>query len=101
MNRKAKWVVAGALLGLAAIVGAGAVTVQRRQAQQEAERAGAKPALEFAQNDVVRLQRRRLAIEAELPGSVQAVNQATVRAKVAAEVKRVLVREGDKVEAGQ
>lgn len=101
MNRKAKWVVAGAVLGLAAIVGAGAVTVQRRQAQQEAERAGAKPALEFAQNDVVRLQRRRLAIEAELPGSVQAVNQATVRAKVAAEVKRVLVREGDKVEAGQ
>ena len=101
MNRKAKWVVAGAILGLAAIVGAGAVTVQRRQAQQQAEREGAKPALEFAQSDVVRLQRRKLTVEAELPGSLQAVSQATVRAKVAAEVKRVLVREGDKVEAGQ
>lgn len=93
--------IAGAILGLAAIVGAGAMTVQRRQAQQEAERAGAKPALEFAQNDVVRLQRRRLAVEVELPGTVQAVNQAIVRAKVNAEVKRVFVREGDKVEAGQ
>lgn len=101
MNRKAKWVIAAAVLGLAAIVGAGAVTVQRRQAQQEAERQGAKPALEFAQSDVVRLQRRKLTVEAELPGSVQAVSQATVRAKVAAEVKRVLVREGDKVQAGQ
>jgi len=101
MNRKAKWVIAGAILGLAAIVGAGAVTVQRRQAQQQAEREGAKPALEFAQSDVVRLQRRKLTVEAELPGSLQAISQATVRAKVAAEVKRVLVREGDKVEAGQ
>ncbi len=101
MNRKAKWVIVGAILGLAAIVGAGAVTVQRRHALQAAERAGAKPALEFTQDDVVRLQRRRLAVEAELPGSVQAINQATVRAKVNAEVKRVLVREGDKVEAGQ
>ena len=101
MNRKAKWVIAGGILGLAAIVGAGAVTVQRRQAQQDAERAGGKPALEFAQSDLVRLQRRKLTVEAELPGTLQAVSQATVRAKVAAEVKRVLVREGDKVEVGQ
>ena len=101
MNRKAKWVIAGAIVGLAAIVGAGAVTVQRRQAQEEAERKGAKPALEFAQSDLVRLQRRKLLVEAELPGTVQAVSQATVRAKVAAEVKRVLVREGDKVDVGQ
>jgi RND family efflux transporter MFP subunit len=101
MNRKAKWVVAGAIVGLAAIVGAGAVTVQRRQAQEQAERQGAKPALEFAASDVVRLQRRKLTVEAELPGTLQAVSQATVRAKVAAEVKRVLVREGDKVELGQ
>src|SRR5229473_4726661 len=101
MNRKAKWWIAGAVLGLMAIVAAGALTVQRRQAQEEAERKGAKPPLEFTQSDVVRLQRRRLSVEAELPGTLQAVSQAIVRAKVAAEVKRVLVREGDKVEAGQ
>ncbi|TMH60546.1 MAG: efflux RND transporter periplasmic adaptor subunit [Betaproteobacteria bacterium] len=101
MSRRAKWWIAGAVLGLTAIVAAGAVTVQRRNAQQEAERKGAKPPLEFTQADVVRLQRRRLSLEAELPGTLQAVSQATVRAKVAAEVKRVLVREGDRVNAGQ
>ena len=81
MNRKAKWVIAGAIVGLAAIVGAGAVTVQRRQAQEQAERQGAKPALEFAQSDIVRLQRHKLTVEAELPGTLQAVSQATVRAR--------------------
>ncbi len=75
--------------------------MQRRHAQEEAERKGAKPPLEFTQTDVVRLQRQRLSVEAELPGTVQAVSQAIVRAKVAAEVKRVLVREGDTVQAGQ
>ena len=42
-----------------------------------------------------------LAVELALPGSVQAISQATVRAKLSAEVKRVLVREGDRVTAGQ
>jgi multidrug efflux pump subunit AcrA (membrane-fusion protein) len=101
MNPKAKWWIAGAILGLTAIVTVGAVTVQRRNAQQDAERKEAKPPLEFTQADVVRLQRRKLTIESELPGTVQAVSQAMVRAKVAAEVKRVLVREGDRVNAGQ
>jgi RND family efflux transporter MFP subunit len=101
MNRKTKWWIAGAVLGLSAIVAAGAVTVQRRNAQQEAERKDTKPPLEFTQADVVRLERRRLSVESELPGTLQAVSQATVRAKVAAEVKRVLVREGDRVNAGQ
>src|SRR4051812_34791657 len=91
----------GAVLAVTAIVATGAVTVHRRNAQEEADRKSAKPALEFAAADVVRLERRRLSVEAELPGTVQAVSQATVRAKVAAEVKRVLVREGDRVRAGQ
>lgn len=101
MNRRTKWGIAVAILGVTAIVAAGAVNVHRRNAQEEAERKGAKPPLEFTQADVVRLQRRRLSVESELPGTLQAVSQATVRAKLAAEVKRVLVREGDRVNAGQ
>jgi membrane fusion protein, multidrug efflux system len=101
MTRRTKWLMAAVALGLTAIVAAGAVTVQRRNAQEEAERKGAKPPLEFTPADVVRLQRQRLAVESELPGTLQAVSQGIVRAKVAAEVKRVLVREGDHVEAGQ
>jgi RND family efflux transporter MFP subunit len=36
-----------------------------------------------------------------MPGTVQAVSQATVRSKVSAEVRMVAVREGDRVRAGQ
>lgn len=95
-----RWALAG-VLALAAVALASGLTVHRRNAQDEAERRAAKPALEFAAADIVRLQRRRLSVETELPGTVHAVSQATVRAKVAAEVKRVLVREGHRVAAGQ
>jgi RND family efflux transporter MFP subunit len=95
-----RWALAG-VLALAAIAVASAVTLHRRNAKEEAERRTAKPPLEFTTADIVRLQRRRLSVQTELPGTVQAVSQATVRAKVAAEVKRVLVREGHRVAAGQ
>src|SRR5436190_8101687 len=101
MRSATRWWVTAAALAALAVAAAGAVTVQRRHAQEEAERRAARPPLEFAAADVVRLERRRLSVETELPGTVQAVSQATVRAKVAAEVKRVLVREGDRVRAGQ
>ena len=101
MTRQTKWWALVGGLGLAVIIGAGAVTVQRRNAQEEAGRRGARPPLEFTQRDIVRLQQRRLTVETELPGTVQAVSQATVRAKLSAEVKRVLVQEGDRVSAGQ
>jgi RND family efflux transporter MFP subunit len=101
MNRRTKGWLAAAVLGLTAVAVASGLTLHRRNSQEEAEKRAAKPALEFAAGDVVRLERRRLSVEAEFPGTVQAVSQATVRAKVAAEVKRVLVREGNRVAAGQ
>jgi RND family efflux transporter MFP subunit len=101
MQRRTKGWLAVAVLGLATIGVVSGVTVYQRKSAEEAEKRAAKPALEFAAADVVRLERKRLSVEAELPGTVQAVSQATVRAKVAAEVKRVLVREGNRVAAGQ
>lgn len=101
MTRRSRvWILVGVVLAVAA--GAGAVIASRQTSPAESARKGdAKPALEFAQSDVVSLQPRRLTIEMALPGSVQAVNQAIVRSKLSAEVKRVLVREGDRVTAGQ
>ena len=101
MSRRVTWWILAGVVALAGIIAAGAITVQRRNAQEEAQKKGPKPALEFAQTDIVRLQERRLSVETELPGTLQAVSQATVRAKLNAEVKRVLVREGDTVTAGQ
>ena len=102
MTKKAKWRLA--IIGIAAVAilgGAAALAISKRSASAEAAKKGEQPPLEFAASDVVRLQAKQLAVELVLPGSVQAMSQATVRAKLSAEVKRVLVREGDRVSAGQ
>ena len=102
MTKKSKWWLAIAgLIAVATIGGAAALTVTKRSAQAEAAKKKEQPPLEFAATDVVRLQPKRLAVDLALPGSIQAVSQATVRAKLSAEVKRVLVREGDRVTVGQ
>ena len=94
-RRKVIWLAAVVL----AIVGGGGAVIASRQSQ--APKIDDRPPLEFARSDVVNLQPKRLAVELAVPGSLQAVSQATVRSKLSAEVKRVLVREGDKVSAGQ
>lgn len=102
MTKKTKWWLAiVGLVAVATIGGAAALTVNKRSAQAEAARKKDQPPLEFAASDVVKLQPKRLAVDLALPGSIQAVSQATVRAKLSAEVRRVLVREGDRVAAGQ
>lgn len=99
MRKRTGWLLTAAL---AAIVIAGAaVAIWSKKSERDAAKKRERPALEFAQRDVVSLQPKRLAVELAVPGSVHAVSQATVRAKLSAEVKRVLVREGDRVTAGQ
>jgi membrane fusion protein (multidrug efflux system) len=103
MTRRKKWWTLFGVVGLALILGVSVFAASRRKAEAAAETAknAERPPLEFAQNDVVQLRPQRLAYQVTLPGTVQAVSQATVRAKIAAEVKRVLLREGDRVAAGQ
>ena len=103
MTKRAKiWWLVGILV--AAVAGGGGAVIASRSSSPPPDsvaKKGERPPLEFAQSDVVRLQPKRLAVELTVPGSVLAVSQATVRAKLSAEVKRVLVREGDRVAAGQ
>jgi RND family efflux transporter MFP subunit len=101
MTERAKWWTLLGVLGLAVIVGVSALTAYRRKAEEDAAKKAERPTLEFTQRDVVQLRPHRLAYQVTLPGTVQAVSQATVRAKLAAEVKRVHVREGERVAAGQ
>jgi membrane fusion protein, multidrug efflux system len=99
MRNKIKWTLTGVIV--VAVLGAAGALLANRTPAPKPTATKVLPALEFNQTDLVALQPRRLAVELALPGSVQAVSQATVRAKVSAEVKRVLVREGDRVKAGQ
>ncbi|TSA14269.1 MAG: efflux RND transporter periplasmic adaptor subunit [Betaproteobacteria bacterium] len=101
MTRRATWWTIVGVLGLALVIGLSVYSAFRRKAQEESSKKTERPALEFAANDVVQLRPHRLAYQLTLPGTVQAISQTTVRAKVAAELKRVNVREGERVAAGQ
>ncbi|TAK42356.1 MAG: efflux RND transporter periplasmic adaptor subunit [Betaproteobacteria bacterium] len=101
MTNRAKWWTVLGVAGLAVVIGVAAFAAARRKAEADAAKKIERPPLEFTQRDLVQLQPHRIAVQWVVPGTVQAVSQATVRAKLAAEVKRVLVREGERVASGQ
>jgi RND family efflux transporter MFP subunit len=82
--------VLGALLGL-----------KPSQANKEEKKDGAARVFEFAPGDLAELRREPLGRQIPVSGSLKPVLSATVRAKVAAEVARVHVQEGERVAAGQ
>jgi len=58
-------------------------------------------AIELSQGDVARAERVDLSTQLAITGSLKAVQSAVVKARVAAEVRTLTVREGDRVQAGQ
>jgi RND family efflux transporter MFP subunit len=101
MTKRTKWWLAGLTVvvvgGLTVAVFQGITRSNARAAEKKKE----QPPLEFTARDIVQLAPRALSAELLLPGTVQAISQATVRSKVSAEVRMVSVREGDKVRVGQ
>ena len=59
------------------------------------------PAIELATTDLARASQIELTQILAITGSLKAVQSAVVKAKVAGELKSLLVREGDRVKAGQ
>ena len=82
-------IVAGTLLGLRA-----------SQANKEEPKKDAARVFEFAPGDLAELQTIPLGRQIPISGSLKPLLQATVRSKVAAEVARVHVQEGERVAAG-
>ena len=105
LKRRSFWIIALLLLVLAA-VGARSVVKSRQAAQAAPAPApmtaeAAAPVLEFLPSDLVTVTPRDLRQTLAASGSLRATNQAAVKARVAGEVREVLVREGETVKAGQ
>ncbi|MBL8308001.1 MAG: efflux RND transporter periplasmic adaptor subunit [Rubrivivax sp.] len=93
----------GVIVALVVAVGAGAgFFMGRKPGAAPAVAASAPtPAVELAGGDVARAESRELAALLAITGGLKAVDSAIVKAKVAAELKSLTVREGDRVAAGQ
>ena len=100
MKRWMKWAIpVVAVLVLGAFVGR-AIKL-KKQDEAAAVGAPAAPVLELAAADVIVLRPLELTRTLAVSGGLKAVNSAVVKAKVAAEIKSLTVREGDSVKAGQ
>ena len=103
LKRRAFWIIIVAAI-LAAGVGAAALKDRNPKPPQAAAAsalASALPTLEFLPSDITQVKPHDLRQVLSASGSLHAINQATVKARVAGEVREVLVREGESVEAGQ
>ena len=100
MKRWMKWAIAGvAVLVLAGFVGR--AIKMKKQEEAASTSAPAAAVLELAAADVFVLRPLELTRTLTVSGGLKAVNSAVVKAKVAAEIKSLTVREGDSVKAGQ
>ena len=100
MKRWVKWAVPVVVVVLVGGFVARALSA-RKQQQAALGAARAPAALELAPGDLLVLHPQPFARTLAVSGGLKAVNSAVVRAKVAAEVKSLTVREGDSVKAGQ
>ena len=101
MKRWMKWLVVVLIVAVIAGFVLRAVKQRRAQAEAAAAPASAPSALELGAADVTTARTLELSRTLPLSGGLRSVNSAVVKARVAAEVKTLTVREGDAVKAGQ
>ena len=101
MKRWQGWTIA--VVAVVALGGFVARALVAKKSEQAAQTASAKVpgGLDLAPGDVLVARTIDLPRTLEVSGGLKAVNSAVIRARVAAEVKTLTVREGDRVKAGQ
>jgi RND family efflux transporter MFP subunit len=72
-----------------------------RKAEADAKARAANVTLEFVAGDLAHVEPHSIARWLPVSGTLQAVRQATVKAKVSGDVRQILVREGEAVRDGQ
>ncbi len=97
LRSRRTWIIAVIVL----VVGGGLALAGRGGETKDGSKDKPAIALEFGAGDLTALESQPIARTLAVSGSLVAVNQATVKAKVAVEVRAILVREGDRVSEGQ
>ena len=95
------WLKVGLPVLAVIVVGAGAMRVLKGRGAPAATASQAAVPLQLSAMDVLNLRPQAFARSLPLSGTVRAVDSAVIKAKVAAELEKLLVREGDSVKAGQ
>ena len=100
-NIKPRWIVMGVVL--LALLGGVWRAMNNKSAQQVAASAPTvvQTQVELASSDVMKAELREITQSLAVSGTVKALNYAVIKARVAGELKEILVREGDIVKAGQ
>jgi RND family efflux transporter MFP subunit len=93
-------IVALVVLGIVGAVGA-SMAMRGSKKGGDAASGAAAVTLEFTHADVAHVQSLPLARWLPVSGTLQPLNQATVKAKVSGDVRQITVREGETVQAGQ
>lgn len=108
LKRRGSWLVAGLVMIVLIVVTILSVVVARKKSTealpspaQGQPAASAPQTLEFLPGDVVAVTVGEVQKKLSLSGALRAVNQAAVKAKLAGDVREVLVREGEAVQPGQ
>ncbi len=101
MTMRIRKIVVSILVLAVIAVGARAMLKPKAPAQPAPVAASAPSVLEFLPAEVVTAEPVELRQTLQLSGSLRAIDLATVKAKVAGDVREVLVREGEPVKAGQ
>jgi membrane fusion protein, multidrug efflux system len=102
----ARWLTKRHIFGIVAavvVIGAvaGSVALRANKSSEAKDGRGAPVTLEFAAADVAFVEPKALTRWLPLSGTLQPVDQTTVKAKVSGEIRQVTVREGEAVKAGQ
>lgn len=100
LKRRSFWIILIAVL-LTASVGAVVLKKRAQAVAQPAAVAVKAPAMDFLSTDIATIKAGELRQTLPISGALRAINQAAVKAKLAGEVREVLVREGEAVKAGQ
>ncbi len=101
MKRALQWIVPVLLLLLLGAFVARALLARKAEKAQLAAAPAAALAIDLAPSDVLVVRPLELVRTLAISGGLKAVESAVVKARVAAEVKEISVREGDRVKAGQ